>query len=93
MQVPIVDAAVQYDCPYDSQSYILVIQNALHVPSMRNNLLPPFILREAGIRVQDTPKKIQVTDPTVDNHFDILPWDWFLNSDVIMGHVLIFSNI
>ena len=67
MQVSIVDAAVQYDCPYDGQSYILVIRNALYVPSMRKNLLPPFVLREAGVRVQDTPK-IQVNDPTVEDH-------------------------
>jgi hypothetical protein len=64
MQVPIVDAAVQYDCAYDGQSYIMmVIRNALHVPLMKNNLLRPFVLREAGIRVKETPK-IQVTDPT-----------------------------
>jgi hypothetical protein len=44
MQLRIVDAAVQYDCPYNGQSYILVIRNMLYVPSMRNNLLPPFIL-------------------------------------------------
>ena len=25
MQLSIVDAAIQYDCPYDGQSYILVI--------------------------------------------------------------------
>jgi hypothetical protein len=34
---------------------------------MRNNLLPPFVLKEAGVRVQDTPK-IQVTEPTVEDH-------------------------
>ena len=45
MLIPIVDAV-----------YILVIRNALHVPSMKNNRLPPFVLREAGIRVKDTPK-------------------------------------
>jgi hypothetical protein len=67
MQVPIVDAALQYHCPYDGQSYILVIRNELHVPSMKNNLIPPFVLREAGIRVQDT-LKIQVNDPSVDDH-------------------------
>jgi hypothetical protein len=72
MQLSIVDAAIQYDCPYDGQSYILVIRNALHVPSMRNNLIPPFIMREAGIKVHDTPK-IQVTDPTVDDHSICFP--------------------
>jgi hypothetical protein len=49
MQLRIVDAAVQYDCPYSGQSYVPVTRNTLYVPSMKNNLLPPFVLREAGI--------------------------------------------
>ena len=56
MRISIVDATVRYDCLYDGKSYIFVVRNALHVPSMRNNLIPPFIMREAGIRVNDTPK-------------------------------------
>jgi hypothetical protein len=56
MQLRIVDADLQYDCPYDGESYILVIRNTLHVPSMKNNLLPPFILQETGIKLNDTPK-------------------------------------
>ena len=72
MQVLIVDAAVQYDCPYSGQSYILVIHNALHVPMMRNNLLPPFMLREAGIQVSDMPK-IQVDDPSEKDHSIYFP--------------------
>lgn len=65
MQIPIVDAAVQYDCPYTGTSYILVLQNALHVPSMQNKLLPPFIMRGAGVVVSNT-AKIQVDDPTTE---------------------------
>ena len=42
LQAPLVDVAIQYDSPYDGKSYILVIWNALHVPS-HNNLLPPFM--------------------------------------------------
>jgi hypothetical protein len=72
MQIPVVDAVVQYDCPYDGKQYMLLIQNALHVPSMNNNLLPPFVLREHGIQINDTPK-IQVDDPTVDNHSILFP--------------------
>ena len=67
MQVPMVDAVVLYNCPYDGKEYILVIRNALHVPSMQNNLIPPFMLREAGIEVKETPK-IHVTGPTEDDH-------------------------
>jgi hypothetical protein len=51
MQLSIVDTAIQYDCPYDGQTYIMVIHNALHVPSMKNNLMPPIVMREAAIQV------------------------------------------
>ena len=54
--VPIVDAAVAYDCPYTLKTYLLTVRNALHVPSMEHNLIPPFIMREAGLIVNDTPK-------------------------------------
>ena len=67
MTVPVVDAALQYDCPFDGQTYILVVRDALHVPSMKNNLIPPFVLREAGVQVNDVPK-IQLSDPTESDH-------------------------
>ena len=67
LMVPLVDATVRYDNPYDVKSYILVLQNALHVPSMDNNLIPPFMLREMGVTVNDVPK-IHKEDPTVDDH-------------------------
>jgi hypothetical protein len=72
MQISIVDAAVRYDCPCDGQTYIFVMRNALYVPSMRNNLIPPFVMREAGIRVNDTPK-IQTTEPTEEDHSIYFP--------------------
>ena len=67
MVIPIVDAAVQYNCPYTGIAYVLVIRNALHVPTMDHHLIPPFILREAGITVNDTPK-IHTDDPSVSDH-------------------------
>lgn len=72
LRVPIVDAAVRYDCPYGGESYILVIRNALHVPAMRNNLLPPFMMREAGIQVNEVPK-MQQSNPSVDDHSICFP--------------------
>ena len=44
IKAPIVNAALQYDSPYDGKSYILVVRNALYIPSMCNKLLPPFML-------------------------------------------------
>jgi hypothetical protein len=67
MRISIVDAAVGFECPYNGKSYIFVLRNALHVPSMRNNLIPLFIMREAGIKVNDT-AKIQTSNPTEEDH-------------------------
>ena len=74
--VPVVDAAVYYICPYSGTEALLIIRNALHVPSMTNNLIPPFIIREAGVILNDTPK-IHVKDPTADDHALIFPSDDF----------------
>ncbi|MEM7463144.1 MAG: hypothetical protein AAF362_10750 [Pseudomonadota bacterium] len=63
----LVDAALAYECPFTSKTYILVLRNALHVPSMKNNLIPPFMMREAGITVSEVPK-IHVDDPSVNDH-------------------------
>ena len=66
-KVPIVDAAIAYDCPYLHKTFLLIVRNALYIPSMDNNLIPPFILREAGLEVKDTPK-IHVNDPAANDH-------------------------
>jgi hypothetical protein len=72
MQLRIIDAAVQSNCPYSGQSYVLVIRNTLYAPSMKNNLLPPFVLREAGIKLNDTPKS-HVEEPTIKEHSMLFP--------------------
>ena len=66
-QIPIVDAILQYDNPYDGVTYMLIIRNALYVPSMNNHLIPSFLLREASIIINDTPK-IHLDDPSVSDH-------------------------
>ena len=67
LTVPLVDATVKYNNPYNGKSYILVLHNALYVPSMDSNLIPPFMLREMGVTVNDV-SKIHKEDPTVDDH-------------------------
>ena len=63
-QIKIVDSVVQYDFLPTDVTYMLLIRNSLYVPSMKNNLVPHFIMREAGINIKDTPK-IQVKDLSV----------------------------
>ena len=55
MTAKLVDGALLYDCPYSysGKSYVLVVQNAIHVPSMDNNLIPLFMMREAWIMVNE----------------------------------------
>ena len=65
--VPIVDGAIAYDCPYSHKVYILIARNALYMPSMTHNLIPPFIMRAGGATVNDT-AKIYCPDPTVNDH-------------------------
>jgi hypothetical protein len=69
----VVDAAVRCcDCPCDGQMSIFVSRNALLLPSMRINLMPPFVMREAGTRANDTPK-IQTIEPTEEDHSMYFP--------------------
>ena len=68
-QVPIVDAAIAYDCPRSEKTYILIVRNALYVESMEENLVPPFILREAGLIVNECPKQhCPIGEATEDDH-------------------------
>ena len=65
--IPIVDAMVYYECPYTGKEVILVINNALYVKQNQDNLLTPFLVREAGHYIDETPK-IHKRFPSVDDH-------------------------
>ena len=66
-QVKIGDVAIAYDDPYSSRTFLLVMRNALLIPSMDHNLLPLFLVREASLFLDETPK-FQSTDLTRNNH-------------------------
>ena len=51
-RVPIFDAAIVYDCPFSGQKILMVAKNALYVDIMDHNLVPPFIMRKAGLEVE-----------------------------------------
>jgi len=48
-------------------TYLLVMRNALLIPSMSHNLLPPFLIREESLFLDET-LKFQSTDLSLDNH-------------------------
>ena len=52
-KVPILDAALTYDCKLTMKTYVLIARNSIYIPSMENKLIPQFILREARILVND----------------------------------------
>ena len=71
--VPIIDAALAYDCPNNLKTYLLIFNNALHIPSMQHNLIPPFIMREDGLEVNDVPRIYIRDEVTRESHSIMLP--------------------
>ena len=64
---PIKDMVIAYDCPYHKKTFLLIMKNALHVPSINHNFIPSSILDEAGLEV-DTNPKIHSKNLSVDGH-------------------------
>ena len=46
-RLPIVDAAIAYDCPFSGRTILMVARNTLYVEIMDHDLVPPFILPRA----------------------------------------------
>ena len=61
------DGSLLYDCPYSGKSYVLVVQNAIHVPHVDNNCILSFMMREAGIMVNEK-ANIHADDPKDTDH-------------------------
>ncbi len=55
-EIEIGDVAMAYDDPILLRRYLLVMRNALLIPTMDHNLLPPFLIREASLFIDETPK-------------------------------------
>ena len=48
MKIPIVDVCIKWIDPQTDKTHFLVFKDALYVEQMEHNLIPPFLLREAG---------------------------------------------
>ena len=67
--IPIVQAAVAYDCPITSETYVLLFNEALYIESMTVHLLNPNQMRFQGITVNDIPlQMLQPEDRTPQQH-------------------------
>ena len=67
MSIPIVTAAIAYSDEYNNKTSIIIVHNALHIKSMEHNLVPPFMMRLAGVDVDECPK-FMCRRPTIKNH-------------------------
>ena len=74
IKVNVVDAALVYDCEYSGKSYLLIIRNALYVKEMKASLIPPFMMRLAGIEINECPK-FMARNPTIQHHSIYFPED------------------
>ena len=72
----IIDVAIAYNYQYKKTTYMLIASNALLMPTMEHNLIPPFIMRAGGVIVSDVPN-MHCVDPTIEYHCI-----WFKNSDL-----------
>ena len=51
-----VHAAVAYDCDISGKIYLVILHNALSVPSLQSCLINLFIMRLVGVQVDECPK-------------------------------------
>ena len=65
--VPVVHAAVAYDCPRTFKKFILIFHEALYFPDMEMHLLNPFQMRNQVIVVNELP--LQQLSPGERNQF------------------------
>ena len=72
IRVEVVDGILKYDCDITGDSYILIIRNALHLASMKNHLIPPFMMRLAGVELNECPKFL-AKQPSLDHHSLFFP--------------------
>ena len=72
LSVPVVDGVVAYDDEYDGSRHLIMIRNALSVPSMSNHLIPPFMMRLAGLEVNECAKFL-AKKPSIHHHSILFP--------------------
>ena len=70
--VDVVDAALYHDCEYTGKTYLMIIRNALYLQEMTVTLIPPIMMRLAGIEINECPKFLAKT-PSIEHHSIYFP--------------------
>ena len=65
--IQVVSAALAYDDPHSGETVILRVHQAVHIPTMLNNLLCPMQMRLNDVVVEDCPKFLH-PNPTETTH-------------------------
>ena len=66
-KIEIVDLVLAHDDHYSLKTYLLVVKNTLRIPPMDQNLVTPFILWEAGSKVNEE-AKLHADNLIIDHH-------------------------
>ena len=72
IRVPVVNGVLVYECEHSGNSYALHLRNCLHIPSMSNHLIPPFMMRLTGLVVNECPKFLSIK-PSIADHSIFFP--------------------
>ena len=65
--VDVVDSEIAYECEFTGKVLIMIIRNGLHLKEMKHNLISTFIMRLAGLGVNEQPK-LMTRKPTTKHH-------------------------
>ena len=67
--VSMLDACVEYHNAYSGETFLFAFHNTLYIPTMDDNLLPPFIFSKARIEINTILKHHACNrSPVVSNH-------------------------
>ena len=90
VKVTIINSALAYDCKHTTKIYLLVSSNVLYIPSMDNNKIPPFVMIEAWLLVNDVSRTHCVEDVSHESH-SIIVTEEDINKIIPLRLDLIFS--
>ena len=88
IRVLIVTAAIIYYCEYTGASHIMIIHNEFYLKNMEINLIPPIMMRIAGLKVDKCPKFL-AKQPSNKNH-SIFPPDNDIRIPLLIEGIILY---